>query len=337
MLQEIIDLTDAFCRAHLDEEYRLLCRKLAAMLDELEPSPFQRGRVETWACGITYALGSINFLFDPSFEPHLTASRLCELYNVSRSSGSARSRQIIDLLGLTPFHPELSTSFMEQSNPLPLLTTDAPDMASEEENPLERYMEMFKQVSALHDELFMKLERDEIIAAAKRLGIWGDGKIELTSSEGEAIFADHALYTSRRNGRTLIDQALEDLPADADPDRRNALEAMQSAIYSVFEVPDAPISGVLLARDLLNQVIVPVIDITIAAQVVPGMIFASRVLPFPSFAMLSGAPMAIDQTTVDLIEREVNASIPSDTITDLMTPEQRIALEAAIIRACLRG
>jgi hypothetical protein len=51
--------------------------------------------------------------------------------------------------------------------------------------------------------------------------------------------------------------------------------------------------------------------------------------------MLSGAPIAIDPQTVDLIEREVNASIPSDTITDFMTPEQRIALEAAIIRACL--
>ncbi len=92
----------------------------------------------------------------------------------------------------------------------------------------------------------------------------------------------------------------------------------------------------MLARDLLNQVVVPVIDITIASQVTPGTIFASRVLPFSSFAMLSGAPIAIDHNAIDMIEREVNASIPSDTITDLMTPEQRISLEAAIIRACLR-
>ena len=65
----ITALTDAFCDARLDEEYRDLCRKLAAALARKRPSPLERGKPEVWACGIVHALGSANFLFDKSFQP----------------------------------------------------------------------------------------------------------------------------------------------------------------------------------------------------------------------------------------------------------------------------
>jgi len=50
----IVALTDAFCRAHLDEEYAQLARQATAALCRKRPSPLATGNPKTWACGIVY-------------------------------------------------------------------------------------------------------------------------------------------------------------------------------------------------------------------------------------------------------------------------------------------
>ena len=50
-----------------DVRTRLLARK--------HPSPLARGDVRIWAAGALYALGQINFPFDRSQQPHLTADQ----------------------------------------------------------------------------------------------------------------------------------------------------------------------------------------------------------------------------------------------------------------------
>ena len=47
------------------------------------PSPLLRGQSRTWACGITYTIGSVNFLFDPAQQPHLRGTDLCALFGVA--------------------------------------------------------------------------------------------------------------------------------------------------------------------------------------------------------------------------------------------------------------
>jgi len=56
--------------------------------------------IETWACAIVYALGFVNFLFDKSQEPYMSASDLCAAFGISASTGSARSRVVRDALGM---------------------------------------------------------------------------------------------------------------------------------------------------------------------------------------------------------------------------------------------
>ena len=65
----IVGLIDGVCRAHLTEEYASLGRELATALARKRPSPLLQGRAPTWACGITYTLGTVNFLFDPTQRP----------------------------------------------------------------------------------------------------------------------------------------------------------------------------------------------------------------------------------------------------------------------------
>lgn len=68
-LDTVIRLTDDVCQACLNDEYAVLCRDLAGVLARKRPSPLIRAHVETWACAITYTLGTVNFLFDPADQP----------------------------------------------------------------------------------------------------------------------------------------------------------------------------------------------------------------------------------------------------------------------------
>ncbi len=65
----IVALTDKVCREHLNEEYAQFSRRLAATLCRKRLSPLVSGKPESWACGIVYALGQVNFLFDRSQTP----------------------------------------------------------------------------------------------------------------------------------------------------------------------------------------------------------------------------------------------------------------------------
>src|SRR5437899_13061725 len=58
----IVALTETCCTAHLDEEYAQLARQATAVLCRQRPSPLATGHLKTWACGIVYALGFVNFL-----------------------------------------------------------------------------------------------------------------------------------------------------------------------------------------------------------------------------------------------------------------------------------
>ena len=65
----ITAITDDFSREHLTEEYSELARVASAALCRKRPSPLSKGKPQTWACGILYALGQVNFLSDKSHEP----------------------------------------------------------------------------------------------------------------------------------------------------------------------------------------------------------------------------------------------------------------------------
>lgn len=114
----IVDLSDAVCRQHLNEEYAGLARRLAAALARKRPSPIVRGKAEIWACGIVYALGTVNFLFDKSQTPHMRADELCAAFGVSPRSGESKARNIRNLFGLVQFDPDWCLPGLVDDNPL---------------------------------------------------------------------------------------------------------------------------------------------------------------------------------------------------------------------------
>lgn len=100
---EIIVITDAFCAQWLNAEYAQVARKLLAALARKRPSPLQNGRALTWAAGSLYALGQINFLFDKTQTPHMTAAEFCQKIGTTQSTTSNQAKKIRDLLNMSPF------------------------------------------------------------------------------------------------------------------------------------------------------------------------------------------------------------------------------------------
>ncbi|HYQ91017.1 MAG TPA: DUF6398 domain-containing protein [Candidatus Competibacteraceae bacterium] len=115
---EIVTLTDEFCQRHLNEEYRDLCRLMAAKLCRKRPSPVVTGKTNTWACGIVYSVGRVNFLFDKSQTPHMRADDLCHHFGLSPKTGSAKSTAIMELLKSGQADPHWTLPSRMGDNPM---------------------------------------------------------------------------------------------------------------------------------------------------------------------------------------------------------------------------
>jgi hypothetical protein len=116
-LMQIIELTNAFCQNHLNEQYRELCEDLAWAVFE-EELALEKGRPAGWASGIVHAIGYVNFLQDPSQSPHMRSMQIAEEFGVSQQTMQNKSKIIRDKLDLTQMDPEWCLSSLIGDNPL---------------------------------------------------------------------------------------------------------------------------------------------------------------------------------------------------------------------------
>jgi len=113
----IAELTDEFCDAHLNAEYRQLCRDMAAAVCQ-DGSPVLRGKPRGWAAGVVYALGRVNFLTDPDQTPHMAAAEIAKGFGVSQSTMMNKAKTIREAFDLTPLHPDWCLPSKQPDNPL---------------------------------------------------------------------------------------------------------------------------------------------------------------------------------------------------------------------------
>jgi hypothetical protein len=116
--QQLLALTGEFCDEYLDNDYKQLCGKLILKMSRKRQVPFLSGRVNTWAASIIYALGQINFLFDRSFEPYVSADDMAHHFGVSKSTIGQKAKQIRDMFKMGYWDKEFATPRMQASNPL---------------------------------------------------------------------------------------------------------------------------------------------------------------------------------------------------------------------------
>jgi hypothetical protein len=116
--EEIIQITDQVCAQLLDAEYAALAAQAVAKLARKRPSPLLSGRRGTWAAAVVYALGQVNFLFDPSSEPYLTADDLSAAFGIAKSTMGSKAKQVRDLLKMDHFTTEFMRADVMAENPM---------------------------------------------------------------------------------------------------------------------------------------------------------------------------------------------------------------------------
>ena len=114
----VIKLIDQFCKAHLNEEYAVLCRSLAEKLNRKRPSPLLQGRPNAWASGIVRAVGGVNFLQDRTQTPHMRSTDIDHHLGTSPSSGAAKLAAIRNLFKMRQFDPEWTLPGRMDNNPM---------------------------------------------------------------------------------------------------------------------------------------------------------------------------------------------------------------------------
>jgi hypothetical protein len=121
--REIVALTDQFCDEHLDEEYKQLCREMAAAVCQ-EGSPVTKGKDVGWAAGVVGAVAWVNFLSDPSQPHHMRTDDMARALGVSPATLAAKVKVIRNGLDLQRMDPAWTVPSRLEDNPLAWLVQD---------------------------------------------------------------------------------------------------------------------------------------------------------------------------------------------------------------------
>ena len=68
-------------------------------------------------------MGFVNFLFDKTQDPHMSAAELCAGFGVSKSTGAAKAKVIRDMLDMVQFDLNWCLPSKMDSNPLAWMIT----------------------------------------------------------------------------------------------------------------------------------------------------------------------------------------------------------------------
>ena len=82
------------------------------------PSPLSRGKENVWAAASVLAAGHVNFLNDASQTPHCNSKSIFEFFGIAESTGHNKSKEIRELLKMSPLSPEWTLQSRLADNPM---------------------------------------------------------------------------------------------------------------------------------------------------------------------------------------------------------------------------
>jgi hypothetical protein len=154
-----------------------------------------------------------------------------------------------------------------------------------------RYRRLRAASLDLNNRLVRRISERAIQEGGKKLGMLHGRELLLDHEDQSSVLMDYCLYEVRSDGRTIVESLVDWSPAG--PDEAACIAAMQVAWYSLFVVEAVePDVGVVM-RDLRTDEIVLVVDMGFARTGQPGLVIATRLIPFEGFAMTGGAALPL--------------------------------------------
>ena len=355
--EKLAVLTDAFCAEHLNKHYAHLARQALAALSRKRPNPLNSGKSNTWACGVLYALGQHNFLFDKDSKPYLKAAELCGHFNIAPSTGQNKSKQIRDALNIRKFDfkwalPEVIersggmfwmigyNGFMVDARQMPRNVQEeayergmipyiyadkdkTPEQIAARKQVLSDY-DRYREINKSHQSrLAAKFWHTSVSEIAQRIGLVAHAD-ELQGIELEHIVEalDLALYQLGEDGVSAAAHDLEQWPEPLSTDERRVFAAMSHSLFSIFEVIGLHDVTGLMLRDLFSGEDVWVVDRGLEANVPAGFRLALRLIGPDKFWMTTGGSLIVNddmwQATIEKFKPEAGAPPHPDQLAEYL-------------------
>lgn len=201
------------------------------------------------------------------------------------------------------------------------------------DGPLDRYKAIRAASRHLHDRLVKSIESRDLLAAAKRLGLEKDGRLNLQNDTDEVVLIEHSIYQRRLDGSYLYES--ED-PEVGDDDERSVWLAMPDARYSLFRVDSVDAGVGLHVTDMLDQGARFIHDIQMSQTVAPQSVVAGRIIEVNQISLFTGAALpvttALGQRVLGGLRRQARHPVKSFAA---LPPGMRLKLESYTIKTCL--
>jgi len=117
LFEQIVEMIDAFCDAHLNDDYKELCEEKAGAICRTR-MPLSGSKPAGWASGVVHAVGWVNCLYDPTMSPHITSREISDEFGVSQGTMTAKSKMVRNGLQLVPLDPDWCISVEPEDNPM---------------------------------------------------------------------------------------------------------------------------------------------------------------------------------------------------------------------------
>ena len=115
---EVAEIIEKFCDERLNGEYRDVCLKTLAKLCRKRPSPLLAGKANSWACGIVYAIGANNFIFDKSQPINMTAGDIAGWFGLAKGTAGGKANEINKLLKINRASIDFMLPSIVERNPM---------------------------------------------------------------------------------------------------------------------------------------------------------------------------------------------------------------------------
>jgi hypothetical protein len=159
---------------------------------------------------------------------------------------------------------------------------------------IERYKEYRTKGQELNSKLLEFLSDDELMEAARFLGMTEqEGDEEVLYHEGEidmAIQSDYAIHEFEQGGTTALERFYQAERWESEIERE-VLEALRESYTSLFEIKDVhPDEQALVLHDILGQgeFLIELIDIKLSQTAETDALIFFRRVPLPEMTVTSG-------------------------------------------------
>lgn len=325
----LTSLTDCFCEEHLNGDYAELARHAIAALCRKRTNPLPSGRANSWACGVLYAIGKVNFLFDKDSNQNVRTADLCAYFNIAARTGKNKAKQVsealrmekygfewalpdiiertgslywlIDFNGLAIDARELPHEVQEvafEKGLIPYIHADkgkTETQVAERKQVLARY-DLYRAINTEHQtRLAVKFMDTTVPVIAQTIGLI-DNKKELADMDlDDMVHAlDLTLYKLDGDGISAAAHDLEGWTKPLNSDERRVFGAMSKSLFSVFEITEKHKAVGLGLRDLFSGEALWLVGRGLEVSGSIGFRLAVRLIRQDDFWITTGASLVVN-------------------------------------------